>query len=146
MLWEGNVFTGVCLSTGEAVGISGTTSNPVGGWWLGYSKVLTYSAVGRRVVPVADPRGRPRTKNFISSTFWENLANFMLAPPPMGNPGSAPGYASYSAIHKASGFTVHGCSTGLPGIIPVEQKSVHWLSMGAASRNDLLRSFCTAAL
>ena len=23
---------------------------------------------------------------------------------------------------------VHGCSTGLPGIIPVEQKSVHWLS------------------
>ena len=37
----------------------------------------------------------------------------------------------------AGGFTVHGCSTGLPGIIPVEQKSVHWLSMGAASRNNL---------
>ena len=33
----------------------------------------------------------------------------------------------------------------LPGTIPVEQKSVHWLSMGAAGRNDLLRSFCTAA-
>ena len=49
----------------------------------------------------------------------------------------------YRAIHKASGFTVHGRSTGLPGIIPVEQKSVHWLSMGAAGRNDLLRSFCT---
>ena len=45
-----------------------------------------------------------------------------------------------------SSFTVHGRSTGLPGIIPVEQKSVHWLSMGAASRNDLQRSFCTAAL
>ena len=50
-----------------------------------------------------------------------------------------------STIHKASGFMVHGCSTGLPGIIPVEQKSVHWLSMGAASRNDLQRSFCTVA-
>ena len=34
----------------------------------------------------------------------------------------------------------------LLGTIPVEQKSVHWLSMGAAGRNDLLRSFCTAAL
>ena len=33
----------------------------------------------------------------------------------------------------------------LPGTIPVEQKSVHWLSMGAAGRNDLLRLFCTAA-
>ena len=43
-----------------------------------------------------------------------------------------------SPIHKAGGFTVHGHSTGLPGIIPVEQKSVHWLSMGAAGRNDLL--------
>ena len=50
-----------------------------------------------------------------------------------------------SAIHKAGGFTVHGHSTGLPGIIPVEQKSVHWLSIGAAGRNDLLRSFCTTA-
>ena len=40
---------------------------------------------------------------------------------------------------------VHGRSTGLPGIIPVEQKSVHWLSMGAAGRNDLQRSFCMAA-
>ena len=40
-----------------------------------------------------------------------------------------------SAIHKAGGFTVHSRSTGLPGIIPVEQKSVHWLSMGAAGRN-----------
>ena len=52
----------------------------------------------------------------------------------------------YSAIHKAGGFMVHGRSTGLPGIIPVEQKSVHWLSMGAAGRNDLKKSFCTAAL
>ena len=43
----------------------------------------------------------------------------------------------YSAIHKAGAFTVHGRSTGLPGIIPVEQKSVHWLSMGAAGRNGL---------
>ena len=51
----------------------------------------------------------------------------------------------YSAIHKAGGFTVHGCSTGSPGIIPVEQKSVHWLSMGATGRNDLLRLFCMAA-
>ena len=40
---------------------------------------------------------------------------------------------------------VHSHSTGLPGIIPVEQKSVYWLSMGAAGRNDLLRLFCTAA-
>ena len=40
---------------------------------------------------------------------------------------------------------VHGRSTGLSGIIPVEQKSVHWLSMGAAGRNNLLRSFCTVA-
>ena len=33
-----------------------------------------------------------------------------------------------SAIHKAGDFTVHGClsTTGLPGIIPVEQRrSVH---------------------
>ena len=59
---------------------------------------------------------------------------------------SLPGMkGSSSAIHKAGDFTVHGRSTGLPGIIPVEQESVHWLSMGAASRNDLLRSFCTAA-
>ena len=50
-----------------------------------------------------------------------------------------------SAIHKAGSFTVHGRSTGLPGIIPVEQKSVHWLSMGAARRNDLQRSFCMVA-
>ena len=27
----------------------------------------------------------------------------------------------------------------LPGTIPVEQKNVNWLSMGAAGRNDLLR-------
>ena len=50
-----------------------------------------------------------------------------------------------SAIHKAGGFMVHGHSIGLPGIIPVEQTSVYWLSMGASGRNDLLRSFCTAA-
>ena len=56
-----------------------------------------------------------------------------------------PEYINYSAIHKADGFTVHGRSTGLTGIIPVEQKSVHGLSMGAAGRNDLQRPFCTAA-
>ena len=50
-----------------------------------------------------------------------------------------------SAIHKAGGFMVHSSSAGLSGIIPVEQKSVHWLSMGAAGRNDLQRSFCMAA-
>ena len=50
-----------------------------------------------------------------------------------------------SAIHKAGGFTVHGRSTGLPSIIPVEQKSVHWLSMGAAIQNTLQRPFCMAA-
>ena len=51
----------------------------------------------------------------------------------------------YSTIHKAGSLTVHGCSTGLSGIIPVEQKSVHWLSMGAAGRNDPQRPFCTVA-
>ena len=49
-----------------------------------------------------------------------------------------------STIHKAGGFTVHGRSTGLPGIIPVEQKSVHWLSMGATVQNALQRPFCMA--
>ena len=41
--------------------------------------------------------------------------------------------ATSSAIHKAGGFTVNGHSTGLPGIIPVEQKSVHRLSMAATA-------------
>ena len=50
-----------------------------------------------------------------------------------------------SAIHKAGGFTVHGRSTGLPSIIHVEQKSVHWLSMGAAIQNTLQRPFCMAS-
>ena len=35
-------------------------------------------------------------------------------------------FHGYSAIHKAGGFTVQGRSTGLTGIIPVEQKSLHW--------------------
>ena len=39
---------------------------------------------------------------------------------------SLPGMkGSSSAIHKAGDFTAHGRSTGLPGIIPVEQESVH---------------------
>ena len=50
-----------------------------------------------------------------------------------------------SAIHKAVSFTVHGGSTGLPGITPVEKKSVYWMSMGATGRNDLQRSFCMVA-
>ena len=32
---------------------------------------------------------------------------------------------------------VPGCSMISTGTIPVEQKSVHWLSMGAAGRNGL---------
>ena len=50
-----------------------------------------------------------------------------------------------STIHKAGNLTVQSHSTGLPGIIPVEQKSVHWLSMGAAGRNDPQRPFCMVA-
>ena len=50
-----------------------------------------------------------------------------------------------SPIHKAAGLTVPGRSMISTGTIPVGQKSVHWLPMGAAGRNDLLRSFCTAA-
>ena len=44
---------------------------------------------------------------------------------------------SYSTIHKAAGLTVPGHSMILTGTIPVEHKSVHWLSMGATSRNGL---------
>ena len=36
-----------------------------------------------------------------------------------------------------AGLRVPGHSMILTGIIPVEQKSVDWLSMGAASRNAL---------
>ena len=35
----------------------------------------------------------------------------------------------YSAIHKAAGFTVPSRSMISTGTIPVEHKSVHWLSM-----------------
>ena len=42
-----------------------------------------------------------------------------------------------SAIHKAAGLTVPGRSMISTGTIPVEHKSVHWLSMGAAGRNHL---------
>ena len=44
---------------------------------------------------------------------------------------------SYSAIHKAVGLMVPGCFMILTGTIPVEHKSVHWMSMGAAGRNHL---------
>ena len=37
-------------------------------------------------------------------------------------------------MHKATGLTV---LTVLTGTIPVEHKSVHWLSMGAGGRNHL---------
>ena len=43
----------------------------------------------------------------------------------------------YSAIHKAAGLTVPGHSMISIGTIPVEHKSVHWLSMGATGRNHL---------
>ena len=43
----------------------------------------------------------------------------------------------YSAIHKATDLTVPGRSRISTGTIPVEQKSIHWLSMGAAGRNSL---------
>ena len=43
-----------------------------------------------------------------------------------------------SAIHKAADLTVPGRSMISTGTIPVEQKSVHWLWMGATSRNSLL--------
>ena len=45
--------------------------------------------------------------------------------------------SKYSAIHKAAGVTVPGCSMILTGTIIVEQKSVYLLSIGAASRNGL---------
>ena len=45
--------------------------------------------------------------------------------------------STYSAIHKAAGLTVPNRSIISTGTIPVEQKSVHWLSMGAAGRNGL---------
>ena len=48
---------------------------------------------------------------------------------------------SNSAIHKADGLMVPSRSMILTGTILVEQKSVHWLSMGAASRNSLWGAF-----
>ena len=45
-----------------------------------------------------------------------------------------------SAIHKAAGLTVPGRSMILTGTFPMEQKSVHWLSMGAG-RNGLWGAF-----
>ena len=49
----------------------------------------------------------------------------------------------YSAIHDAAGLTVPRHSMISTGTIPVEQKSVHWLSMGAAGRKGLWRAaFC----
>ena len=39
-------------------------------------------------------------------------------------------YFIYSAIYKAAGLTVPGHSMILTGTNPVEQESVHWLSMG----------------
>ena len=43
-----------------------------------------------------------------------------------------------SPIHKAAGLTVHGRSTGLPGIIPK-------ISKETAVQNALQTPFCTAA-
>ena len=102
-------------------------------------------------------RAPNRPKDFISMGFmaesncksWDWLPLVSLSPIFPLLYGLTNGYfvvGTNSAIHKASSFTVHGRSTGLPGIIPMEQKSVHWLSMGAASRNDLPRSCYTAAL
>ena len=48
---------------------------------------------------------------------------------------------SYSAIHKAASLMVPGHSMISTGTIPVEHKSVHWLSMGAAGGNNLLGAF-----
>ena len=46
-----------------------------------------------------------------------------------------------SAIHKAAGLTDPGHSMISTGTITMEQKSVHWLSMVAASRNGLWGAF-----
>ena len=51
---------------------------------------------------------------------------------------------SYSTIHKAAGLTISSHSMISIGTIPVEQKSVHWLSMGAAGRYDLWGAFWSA--
>ena len=50
----------------------------------------------------------------------------------------------YSTIHKATSLMVLGCSMISTGTIPVEHKSVHWLSMGAAGRNHLWGAFLLA--
>ena len=87
---------------------------------------------------MADPRGReghaPRVQILsILCSFWENLAKLHvgtprgLAPPPRGNPGSATVYYDvYSAIHKAAGLMVPGCSMILPGTIPKIPISREW--------------------
>ena len=53
-------------------------------------------------------------------------------------PPSGPLMTSCSAIHKAAGLTVHGRSTGLPGIIPK-------ISKEATMQKALQTPFCTAA-
>ena len=63
----------------------------------------------------------------LPGTIPENLLTALFTKPP----------APYSAIYKAAGLMVPGLSMILTGTIPMEQKSVHWLSMGAASRNHL---------
>ena len=70
---------------------------------------------------------------FSAKILLNNRFSEGLAPSDLGNPGFATAEARYflnkrtvySVIHKAGSFTIHSRSTGLPGIIPVEQKSVH---------------------
>ena len=57
----------------------------------------------------------PRIKmNLISCSFWENLANLYvgtprgLAPPPTGNPGSAPGNADVEVTSRVVNVTLSG--------------------------------------
>ena len=50
----------------------------------------------------------------------------------------------YSAIHKAASLMVPSRSMISTGTIPVEHKSVHWLSMGATGRNHLWGVFLPA--
>ena len=78
----------------------------VGGGWVGSSSEQVWIGfsddhqMSRRGVPPTmcrggskggGPRRPPWTKNFlISCSFWGNWQTCMLAPPPTGNPGSAP--------------------------------------------------------
>ena len=77
---------------------------------------------------------RPRSKfcqfYAVFGKIWQNC---MLVPPegwrppPRGNPESATVYYDvYSAIHKAAGLTVPGCSMILPGTIPEIPISREW--------------------